>query len=104
MPEYDPFEDPKPRRQTAKDVERAQRERDLADVLFLMSDPAGRRVAHRLLSQAMVFQPTYSPGDPHQTSFNEGRRTLGLWLLGEITTIAAAQYNQMMEEASNAHS
>jgi hypothetical protein len=100
MSDYDPLnpESTAAARKTAQDVSRVEREKQLADVLYVMVDPAGRRFMKRLLEHATVFQSTFAPGDPHQTSFNEGRRTLGLWALGEVMEIAAEQYLQMMKD------
>lgn len=102
---YNPFntEATEAERATRSDVEQLRRTNELADVLYLMTDAAGRRLAYRLLSNAGVFRTTFVPGDPHGTSFNEGQRSLGLWLLSEIMEIAGAQYTQMLEEAKNAN-
>lgn len=62
-----------------KNDEKAQAHREQAwnDVL---STPAGRRVVHEILISAGVFASSFCAGDPHVTSFQEGRRSGGLML------------------------
>ena len=98
--EYDPLnrEEIAAEREAKGKREENERALELADVLFVMNDPAGRRFMHRQLSHAGVFRVTYVPGDPHQTSFNEGTRSAGLKLLADVMEVASEQYTLMLEE------
>lgn len=100
MPHFDPFE-----RETTtekrNDEKRNQRDNELADVLFVMADPAGRRFMHRLLSRTGMYRSSFDE-NPHNTAFNEGSRNVGLWLTAEIMQIAVPQYTQMIEEQKDA--
>lgn len=102
---FDPFGDQQRTADREKQSERdkLKRENELADVLFVMNDPAGRRYIHRLLSNAGLFRLSYEKGDPYQTAFNEGARNNGLRMTADIMEIAAAQYAQMIEENKHAH-
>lgn len=103
-PDYDPF-NPQPReeqRKTQSKKDENARALELADVLFVMGDPAGRRHIWRQLNRAGVYTPSYVAGDPYQTAFNEGQRNAGLRLLADVMEVAHAQYTQMLEEAKNA--
>lgn len=97
---YEPFQSDERKAEQAERGERAAIER-AADVLFVMNNPGGRRFAHRLLVNAGVFGSSFSPDNPHQTSFNEGQRNMGLILLAEIMDVAPTQYATMLEEAKN---
>lgn len=101
--DYDPLrpETRDEQRQTQSKREENARALELADLLFVMSDPAGRRFIHRQLTKAHIWATTYIPGDTHQTAFNEGARNRGLKLLADIMEVAAAQYALMIEEAKH---
>ena len=43
--------------------------------------PAFRKFIWTVFTEAGIFVPTYSRGSPHDTSYNEGRRALGLEVL-----------------------
>ena len=92
------------RRKRREDIntERKQQLRaERKDIENVMAAPSGRRVVHALLEQGRVFQQTFTPGDPHLTSFNEGRRAVGLWLLSQVVGKTPEQYALMMKEATN---
>lgn len=102
MADYNPFE------REARTEERAQERKlehtsQLADLLYVMTDPAGRRFMHKLLSEAGLFRSSFD-SDPHKTAFNEGQRNVGLRLMADIMAIAPSQYAQMIEEQRNASS
>ncbi|HEV2673385.1 MAG TPA: hypothetical protein VGV37_02520 [Aliidongia sp.] len=46
--------------------------------------PQGQRVLADILARAKVLSTSHSPGDAHDTAFNEGRRALGLEIVGEL--------------------
>lgn len=47
----------------------------------VFNTPDGERVLHHLMKTANVTKPSFVPGDPHQTAFNEGARHLALSIL-----------------------
>ena len=100
---YDPLQPETLQKEREDKGKREENKRalELADTLFVMNDPAGRRFIHRQLSAAGVFHQSYVAGDPHQTSFNEGARSRGLRLMADIMEVAATQYAQMIEEAKD---
>lgn len=89
-------------REERSKLEEFERDSELADLLFVMSDPAGRRFIHRMLVRHGVYTISYEKDDPYQTAFNEGRRNEGLGLLNRIMIVAKPQYLQMLEETKNA--
>jgi hypothetical protein len=100
MADFNPFDrEAKTEVRTAE--QKREREQQLADTLFVMADPAGRRFMHRLLSRAGLYRSSFDV-DPHRTSFNEGERNIGLFLMAEIMQVAAHQYAEMLEEQRNA--
>jgi hypothetical protein len=70
-----------------------------ADAAFaqLMATPDGRLWTWRVLCACGVF---HSSWDPHagRTSFNEGRRDVGLQLLADVNRICPELYGQMQKE------
>lgn len=104
MPDYDPFDDSN---RAARDEERRQREREertqeQIDIQLLMDEPHGRRVAHRLLERAGCFRMSFVEDNPHKTSFNEGGRNLGNWLLAQLMRDTPELYAQMLKENTDA--
>lgn len=75
-----------------------QRERELSDMVAQMATETGRRLVHRLLERAGVFRQTFSP-DSHITAFNEGQRSQGLAVLGDLMAACPQQYLLMTQEA-----
>lgn len=70
---------------------------DLDAVVFLVGTAPGRRVAWRLLESAGVFRLSYA-GNPHETAFREGRRSIGLELLALIVNHMPHSYAAMLSE------
>jgi hypothetical protein len=90
--------DTRARQRKAKDDEARQAQRaEVRDIAAVMDIPEGRRVTHRLLTQAGVFRTSFAV-DPCQTAFNEGQRNLGLWLLSQIMLHTPEQYALMLKE------
>lgn len=100
MPQFDPFHREDTTGQRTEEQKR-QRDQELADVLFVMGDPAGRRFIHRLLARTGLYHSSFDE-NPHRASFNEGSRNIGLWVTAEIMKIAMPQYTQMIEEQKDA--
>lgn len=74
------------------------RERDLNDLRELLELRPGRRFLWKMLSAAGVFQQSYT-GDDNATNFNEGRRSIGLRLLDELTEADPGAYGKLVQES-----
>jgi hypothetical protein len=70
----------------------------ISDLRWLMSDPQGRRFVWRQLTEAGVFQLTFT-GEPLSSAFKEGARSGGLKLLGEVMQHCPERFSQMQKEA-----
>lgn len=75
-----------------------QRERELADMRAQMVTEFGRRMVHRMLVRAHVFEQSFS-ADPYITAFNEGQRSQGLAVLAELMAACPEHYLTMIQEA-----
>ncbi|WP_165909648.1 endopeptidase [Variovorax guangxiensis] len=73
---------------------------EVDELLWLMSDPRGRRFMWRRLSENGVYQQTYVPGSFDQSAFNEGRRAMALKLMSQIMQHCPARFTEMQKEAS----
>jgi hypothetical protein len=74
-------------------------ERWLNDVRRILSMPEGRRLLWRLLEEARVFHSTYTGNA--DTYFNEGKRSMGLLVLGEMLRAKPDSLFQMQKEAAS---
>jgi hypothetical protein len=83
-------------------AEKAQLERqaEIDDLLWLMSDKRGRRIVWRLLGESGVYQVTFT-GDALTSAFREGRRSRGLDLLAAINQHCPERFSEMQKEATN---
>jgi len=73
---------------------------EVDELLWLMSDPRGRRFMWRQLSGFGVYQSSYVPGSFDGTAFNEGRRSMALKLTTQIMQHCPARFTEMQKEAS----
>lgn len=64
-----------------------------ASYVRVFSTPDGERVLRHILSEGGAHKPTFVAGDPHATSFNEGKRTMAL----SIAKFALRDHNKMLE-------
>lgn len=81
----------------AKRSEESKRNQELNDVEFVLSTPQGRRFLWRLLGVCHVFKTSFTGNST--TFFNEGKRDVGLRLLGDINEASPDSYLKMMQEA-----
>lgn len=96
------FPDADARREQRKQMQREELSQEAVDLQTLMGEAWGRRIVYRMLDTAGVYTMSYVEGDPHHTSFNEGRRNMGNWLLSQLLALAPDEYGQMLKEHSNA--
>ena len=73
----------------------AQQESD--DLKWLMNAKRGRRVMHRLLERAGVFQLSFNT-NAMTMAFNEGRRNEGLALTHKLMAACPEQWALMIKE------
>ena len=59
----------------------------------------GRRLIWRLMGKCGIFMQSFIPGDQDLTSFNEGRRSIGLTLLKQVIDINPESYVLMEKES-----
>ena len=76
------------------------RETELEDLRAVLAMPQGRRVFWRLWDAARIFQCTFTPGDPHQSAFNEGHRNLGRLFLMDVMEACPERFAQAQAEAN----
>lgn len=78
--------------------------RDESDIRKILSIPEGQRMFWRILEQCGVFQDSYVHGDQgYGTTYNVGRKSIGLWLSDQITTAQPnALYTMMTHNSTDA--
>lgn len=77
----------------------AHRQNDEA-LRWLMADARGRRFVWALLGKAGLFRSSMA-GSAELTAFNEGRRDIGLALLGDVMRLCPERYAGMQAEANS---
>lgn len=78
-------------------VERDKRRKELEDFKWLMAHPQGRRIATRMLAEAGIYRSSFNHSGSVM-AFNEGRRSLGLWLQAEIVEATPKGHMKLLEE------
>jgi len=82
-------------RDAKKKAKRLRRE-ELDDVKSVLDLPAGRRLVWRLMKQARTFGTSFGHDD-RTTSFREGERNVGNWVLHEVMEADPAALLDMMK-------
>lgn len=54
------------------------------DYAIVFDSPEGKRVLSDLMKRCGVLSPTFVVGDSHLTSFNEGKRNVALYIVGNL--------------------
>lgn len=67
------------------------------DVRWLMSSKRGRRIAHRWLVRAGVWQLSFNT-NALTMAFNEGRRNEGLALTAKLMVLCPEHYTTLLKE------
>ena len=101
MEDFDPLDPDQHDAQREEEAKRQAlvRKQEIADFMWLMADPRGRRLVWRQLAAAGVFQSSFDP-TAMTMAFNEGRRSEGLRLLAQIHELCPDLYPTMMKEQS----
>ncbi len=79
---------------------RTQQLQETDDLKWLMNAKRGRRIVHRQLERAGVFQLSFNT-NAMTMAFNEGRRNEGLALTNKLMVSCPEQWAQMMLENSD---
>lgn len=78
--------------------ERLKREQLTADLVAVLSDPAGRRVMEHIVYELGALEVlSYAP-DSRQHAFNEGQRAVGLTLNRELEQASVELWVKMRDE------
>lgn len=97
--------DPRDIRALERHDEEQQRKRELAqaqhadDLRWLMSHAQGRRIVAQLLALSGTERQSFTGNST--TFFNEGARSIGLYLENEIRAVAFDNYIVMLKEQRN---
>ena len=65
----------------------------------VLSTENGRAFVFNILAQCGIYTPSFS-GDRGYTDFNEGKRSLGCWVINEIHRVDPYVYPKMQTEAA----
>lgn len=86
MPEkpvfYDP-DDEQDRREQEAEKRRQRALLDAQDFESIATLPAGRRLLKRMMVECGIYQSTFT-GDALTSAYQEGKRTMGLWLIEQF--------------------
>lgn len=74
-----------------------KRKQQIEDLKALMGEIGGRTFAWRLLEQCGVYRSSFS-SDPLLMAFDEGRRSIGLWLIAELAAVDPSLFALMQQE------
>jgi hypothetical protein len=78
--------------------EKDAEERAKRDLGVVMSTPEGRRFIWSLIEDADTWGPSFAGESSHSTSYNEGRRAVGLALLFRCQRDATGLYVTALQE------
>jgi len=85
--------------ETPEQRDKRKRDRELNDIRVVASTPEGRRFIWRVLSEGEIFKDGYVHGDQgFGTTYNCGRRSVGVWALAEIMEAKPEVFMQMQRE------
>ncbi len=87
--------------ESQKEARSLKREQFASDFRWLMSDPRGRRLVSKFLSDTRMFATTYNPLSKQpelEMAFAEGQKNLGYRVMADIGAICPEQYFLMMKE------
>lgn len=100
MSNFDPLDTHGQERDKAADAERsrANAERDVDDLKWLMSNKRGRRFVFRVLERARVYSPSFNT-NALVMAFTDGQKNEGVRLLAQLTTHCPDRYLEMLEES-----
>ena len=94
-----PNDDTPQAKRRRKVISKLARSRELDDLRYLMADFRGRRFVRRLLEASRAQETTFT-GELAGTSFNEGMRSVGIFVLDEIKEADFDGYIKLLVEAN----
>jgi len=74
-------------------------DRQYSDLRKVLASPEGRRFVWRLMSEAGVFRSSFTGNS--ETFFREGKRNIGLIILGDVMVAQPDSFTVMQREAVN---
>lgn len=77
------IEDEEDRRKQRDEEIRQRALLDAQDFEAIATLPAGRRLLKRLMAECGIYQSTFT-GDALTSAYQEGKRTMGLWLIEQF--------------------
>lgn len=80
-----------------QDAAALKRQVQVEDIKWLMGHAAGRRFVSRLLEECGTFRTSFH-NSGSTMAFNEGRKTLGYFLTGELLEITPEGYLKLIKE------
>lgn len=80
--------------------ERRKEKRSLEDLEWILGDARGRRFFAMLLDYGQVFSEP-APGNDSLTNFNNGKRFIGVMLLGKMLANHPEAFLRMINEATS---
>lgn len=83
---------------TPEQAQANQDEDHVALMAHMLRHPLGRRYIWAALEQAGIWRTSFAGDRPHTTSFNEGRRDIGLRLLNDVMAFDANALTLMQAE------
>lgn len=74
-----------------------ERQRQIADLKWMMKDQRGRRIMQRLMDKAGIYRTSFTGNS--ETFFREGERNVGLLFISEITEHCPDEFLLMLKES-----
>jgi hypothetical protein len=78
-------------------LEKRRKDRDISDLKKVLGDVEGRRFVWRILSESGIFRGSFN-ANALAMAFNEGKRDIGLLVIGEINGNVPQRLFQMQGE------
>jgi len=79
------------------EAQKKQRDAEIADFKWVLSDSRGQRVIRRILEQTGVFNLSFVTAQPDLTAFREGSRNVGIFINAEILEVSPEKYMEIMK-------
>ena len=80
-----------------------QRDNELKDVREVLNTEAGQRFLWRILSECGIFRVSFDSMNSNYTVYNEGRRSIGLFILNELNEADYKIFSKMQQQAILKH-
>jgi len=68
----------------------------------LFNSAAGQIVLNDLMVKSGILEVSHSPGDPYQTAFNDGRKSVALSVLAELRWTESEIHKLALERTADA--